>query len=127
MLQVTAHRLYLRRMPVSEDTQPARGMESDGAVWCCLLRRRGEELGLEELLGLMGHACSGIKHMHDQGIAHLDIKPHNLLVFREGRRRVLKVADYGLSRRMVDPDSGMIDAGGQWWCAPACCSAPACL
>ena len=54
----------------------------------------------------------------EQGWPHLDLKPENLLVFSEGGRRVLKVADLGLARRMV-PGTSLCNCGGQYQCAPA--------
>ncbi|KAJ5178905.1 hypothetical protein N7492_002115 [Penicillium capsulatum] len=38
----------------------------------------------------------GIKHIHDQGFIHLDLKPANILVTFEG---VLKIGDFGMATR----------------------------
>ncbi|ULU08793.1 hypothetical protein L3Y34_019778 [Caenorhabditis briggsae] len=39
---------------------------------------------------------AGIKYMHSQGVVHRDLKPDNLLVFKE--RATLKIADFGNAR-----------------------------
>lgn len=38
----------------------------------------------------------GVKHIHDQGFIHLDLKPANILVTFEG---VLKIGDFGMATR----------------------------
>jgi len=40
-------------------------------------------------------AALGLQHAHEQGMAHRDIKPHNLMLTPEGQ---IKILDFGLSR-----------------------------
>ncbi|KAL8654265.1 MAG: hypothetical protein Q9210_001609 [Variospora velana] len=49
----------------------------------------------------------GLKHVHDSGFIHLDLKPANILVTFEG---VLKLADFGMAARW--PASPGIDGEG---------------
>ncbi|KAL8710833.1 MAG: hypothetical protein Q9220_004636 [cf. Caloplaca sp. 1 TL-2023] len=49
----------------------------------------------------------GLKHVHDTGFIHLDLKPANVLVTFEG---VLKIADFGMATRW--PASPGIDGEG---------------
>ncbi len=60
------------------------------------LQRRTEPLEgwLEGALDLFAQACAGVEAIHAAGVAHLDLKPENLLLV-DGR---IKVADFGLSR-----------------------------
>lgn len=49
----------------------------------------------------------GLKHIHDQGFIHLDLKPANILVTFEG---VLKIADFGMAAHWPAEDG--IDGEG---------------
>jgi len=49
--------------------------------------------------GYIVQAASGLKHAHDKGVAHRDIKPGNILVDKEG---VVKILDMGLARFFDD-------------------------
>ncbi|KAL8978242.1 MAG: hypothetical protein Q9205_006129 [Flavoplaca limonia] len=49
----------------------------------------------------------GLKHVHDSGFIHLDLKPANILVTFEG---VLKIADFGMATRW--PASPGVDGEG---------------
>lgn len=44
--------------------------------------------------------------MHTKKIAHRDLKPENILVFENNGKFILKIADFGLSKR-YDPSIGM--------------------
>ncbi|MBN1335774.1 MAG: protein kinase [Deltaproteobacteria bacterium] len=45
---------------------------------------------------------SGLAVAHAKGVVHRDIKPHNVLLTREGE---IRVADFGIARLMHGPDS----------------------
>lgn len=49
----------------------------------------------------------GVKHIHEQGFIHLDLKPANVLIDFEG---VLKIADFGLASTWPPPEG--IDGEG---------------
>ncbi|KAK4962614.1 hypothetical protein LTR10_000241 [Elasticomyces elasticus] len=61
----------------------------------------------------------GLTCMHAAGYAHRDLKPANLLVFSSGPRWHVKIADFGLSKRVLtDLTSLRTNAGTQGFMAP---------
>ena len=56
--------------------------------------KRGR-LPLPELQDLAIQTASGLAKLHSEGIAHLDIKPANLLITNEGK---VKIIDFGLAK-----------------------------
>jgi uncharacterized protein (TIGR03000 family) len=58
-------------------------------------------------------AALGLQHAYEKGMVHRDIKPHNLILAREGRRHLVKVLDFGLAKATREgvPDSGLTGAG----------------
>jgi hypothetical protein len=57
-----------------------------------LVRRRGK-LDAETAVGYVLQAARGLKHAHERGMIHRDVKPDNLLLDDQG---LVKVADLGL-------------------------------
>jgi serine/threonine protein kinase len=43
-------------------------------------------------------AALGLHHAFEKGMVHRDIKPQNLILFRDGRNHVVKVLDFGLAK-----------------------------
>jgi len=56
-----------------------------------------------EVIHYMKQICDGLRHMHEQNIVHLDIKPENILCETKKSRGV-KLIDFGLSTKL-DPDA----------------------
>ena len=54
-------------------------------------------LTIVDVQGYARQMVAGVKHIHSHGIAHLDIKPNNMLVDAHG---TLKISDFGLARRV---------------------------
>jgi len=66
---------------------------------------------------------SGLSYLHSQRICHCDIKPENILIGRDG---VLKLADFGLSKILLEGESRDIfkdKEGTTAFQAPECLSA----
>lgn len=59
-----------------------------------LLREKGT-LKPEEAIQITRQVCEALRHAHENGVVHRDIKPHNILVTHGGR---VKVTDFGLAR-----------------------------
>ncbi|KAK3631484.1 hypothetical protein LTR56_016848 [Elasticomyces elasticus] len=61
----------------------------------------------------------GLTCMHAAGYAHRDLKPANLLVFSSGPRWHVKIADFGLSKRVLSDLTALrTNAGTQGFMAP---------
>lgn len=56
----------------------------------------------QTLLRLVGDVLRAVSHMHDEGVAHLDIKLENILVFNASDGATLKLCDMGCSARVGD-------------------------
>jgi len=62
---------------------------------------RGEGLGLGESVELVAMVLRGLEHAHEQGIAHRDLKPDNIMLVErplEPGRRLPKILDFGLAK-----------------------------
>lgn len=66
----------------------------DGVSLADLLDAEGAPLDLDEAAAVLDAVASAVSFAHDNGVLHLDLKPSNVLVTREGR---VKVADFGVS------------------------------
>lgn len=60
----------------------------------------------KEAVDYAAQICAGLEHAHKKGIVHKDIKPHNVIITREG---ILKITDFGIARVAT---SSTITAGG---------------
>jgi serine/threonine protein kinase len=60
------------------------------------VKRRGR-LGGSELMALLSPIARALSEVHAAGIAHLDIKPQNILLARTALGREAKLADFGIS------------------------------
>ena len=54
-------------------------------------------LNWKETLHFAIQICKALEHAHSRGIVHRDIKPHNVMVLKNGS---VKVADFGIARVM---------------------------
>ncbi|MGO4887829.1 Stk1 family PASTA domain-containing Ser/Thr kinase [Anaerobacillus sp. MEB173] len=62
-----------------------------------LIQQKGS-LPLEDIVHIMSQIASAISHAHANQIIHRDIKPHNILISRDGDA---KVTDFGIARAMT--------------------------
>lgn len=77
--------------------------EADCGLWLAMELVDGERLDrwlqqtdppLRERVRVFAGICAGVRHAHQKGVVHRDLKPGNILV---SRRDVPKVADFGLA------------------------------
>ncbi len=50
-----------------------------------------------EAVDYAAQICAGLDHAHKKGIIHKDIKPHNIIITREG---TVKITDFGIAKVM---------------------------
>jgi len=67
----------------------------------------------DELLSLVTQLSAGLAHAHARGIVHRDVKPHNVLLRRDG---VAKLTDFGIARAVAD--GGLTEVGTVLGTAP---------
>jgi eukaryotic-like serine/threonine-protein kinase len=71
------------------------------------LTRRGH-LPIEEAVDYVLQACEALAEAHAAGIVHRDLKPGNLfLSARADGSRSVKVLDFGVSKSLLEPGSGL--------------------
>ena len=59
------------------------------------MQKKGNKLNWREALYFITQITKALGHAHSRGIIHRDIKPHNIMVLRDGS---VKVADFGIAR-----------------------------
>ena len=82
----------------------------DGQDLASLVREKGS-LPVKQAVDCIVQAARGLEYAHRQGVIHRDIKPHNLLLDRQG---VVKILDMGLARmeeQIGSQDEGLTHSG----------------
>lgn len=67
----------------------------DGVTLKQYMQKKGNKLNWREALHFITQIVKALGHAHSRGIIHRDIKPHNVMVLRDGS---VKVADFGIAR-----------------------------
>ena len=69
----------------------------DGITLKQYIQKKEHQLSWREALHFISQIMKALSHAHSRGIIHRDIKPHNIMVLRDGS---VKVADFGIARLM---------------------------
>lgn len=76
----------------------------DGVTLKQYITERGR-LGWREAVNISIQICSAIEHAHRNHIVHRDIKPHNIMITRDG---IAKVTDFGIARAVSSSTITMV-------------------
>lgn len=88
---------YLEGSPEEAWGMPLQVSEyMNGGTLGQLVGREGP-LGLGQMLDIVGGLAEALIEAHGHGIVHRDLKPPNILFGRVGRRRLAKLADFGIA------------------------------
>lgn len=70
-----------------------------------------------EAIHYMRQVCEGLRHMHENNIVHLDIKPENVLA-TTSKSTDVKMIDFGLSAKLNPKEPVYITTGTADFAAP---------
>lgn len=65
----------------------------------------------------MKQICQGVRHMHQQNIVHLDLKPENVMCVVKDSNDI-KLIDFGLAQRLEEGKAIKVLFGTAEFCAP---------
>jgi serine/threonine protein kinase len=78
--------------------------------------KQAKYINNERLINLFYGLCDGLNHIHDNNLAHRDLKPHNVLISNDGRIPIL--TDYGsITDRSIEIKTSKICQEIQDWAA----------
>jgi serine/threonine-protein kinase len=84
------------------------GVLDDGSLYLVMEALEGEPLGkrLErdrkipwpEALQIIRGVLAGLRHAHDRGVVHRDIKPDNVFLAKKDGEQIIKILDFGIAK-----------------------------
>jgi len=84
------------------------GVTEDGSLYLVMEALEGESLGkrLErekriawpEAITMIRGVLAGLRHAHDKGVVHRDIKPDNIFLAKKDGETVIKILDFGIAK-----------------------------
>ena len=79
----------------------------DGQQFICMAYYEGESLAqkikngpllFQEAINILYEIAEGLEEAHKEGIVHLDVKPSNIIITKDGK---VKILDFGLAKLMT--------------------------
>jgi serine/threonine-protein kinase len=87
------------------------GTLDDGCLYLVMEALEGEDLGQRldrekripwaESLAIMRGVLLGLRHAHDRGVVHRDIKPDNIFLANRDGEGVVKILDFGIAKLQI--------------------------
>src|ERR1700733_1694886 len=84
------------------------GVLDDGSLYLVMEALEGEPLGARlardhripwpEALEILRGVLAGLRHAHDRGVVHRDIKPDNIFLARKDGEQIIKILDFGIAK-----------------------------
>src|SRR3569623_705613 len=84
------------------------GVLDDGSLYLVMEALEGESLGARlerekripwlESLEIVRGVLAGLRHAHDRGVVHRDIKPDNIFLAVKDGERIVKILDFGIAK-----------------------------
>src|SRR5262245_2277012 len=84
------------------------GVLADGSLYLVMEALEGEPLGKRierekriawpEALMIIRAVLSGLKHAHDKGVVHRDVKPDNIFLAKKDGEQIVKILDFGIAK-----------------------------
>lgn len=84
------------------------GVIDDGPCYLVMEALEGESLGArlerdtrlpwQEALDIMRGVLLGLRHAHERGVVHRDIKPDNVFLARKDGESIVKILDFGIAK-----------------------------
>jgi len=94
------------------------GRDEGGRPYCVMELALGESLArvlergplpVSQALAISIQIADAVHAIHGAGYLHCDIKSNNVLLTTDGRRRMAKLIDFGIARRLGEPVDDSID------------------
>jgi serine/threonine-protein kinase len=84
------------------------GVMEDGSLYLVMEALEGEGLGARlererrvpwpDAADIMRQVLAGLRHAHDKGVVHRDIKPDNIFLANKDGERIVKILDFGIAK-----------------------------
>lgn len=79
---------------------------------------KGEHMSESLSKFLFYQMCTGVKYLHDERVTHRDLKPANILLSTDDDYALVKISDFGLSKRIQNNSQLKTACGTKMYLAP---------